>query len=333
MIVFGIMLFARLVPLSVVADIWVSLSPGGSWNSPTPIPPATAVVLEARLRFRDEDVGFSGDPTLWRVYVRISNTSYRVPVSEGGKTATVVEYELYDTYVDMGKPVAVEGSTAIWRREWVSPRLPPNTVLRFWWEVIVIDEERGTVSKHIRTTYAVIQDMVPVGTLLVNGVDSRLTWFTIVSDPTVRFEFRVEKNWEYVREAYVEVVKVFKVDEPTAVGKVRLSGSGSTYTGTFTLPDYGVYTVKLYVEWYAGTWSTPAFYVDYPRPGTPSNIVFRPTEETQPSKPPEYTLVHTSTPVPQIPVAEERRVLPPTYQLVGALSTLAGLVVLFRRPF
>jgi len=231
LIVFGLLCFLNVVSIAKMAtvsyiDIWVYLYPGSTDSaSPDMVTIGSTVTLTATLRYADYSKGWYSDPYSWTVTVDIYKGESKV------QTVTLYSYDP-GMYIDM----------ADWTGSWTIPN-EEGTLYRLVWNVNTYDS--GTTSKN---TYAKTPLTEPDGSFKVNGKDTSQTSTLHVVNPTLTLSFTPSKAADKITGAYVEVWN--GGSKTTSVTMTKQTDG--TYTGSYTLPNYGTYELRGYVEWNGG---------------------------------------------------------------------------------
>jgi hypothetical protein len=184
-----------------------------------------------------------------------SGTQATPTLLKGGALYTL---EAYLTVLDVGsltvKQVTITGTgyslvvPLTWRHtadydkidaSWTTPVLPEGTLLTFVWHV-----EAGTY-KADATSYGKIGG--PVGKFYINGQEANIDSVFTVSSPTLTFSFKATQYGDLVVSAWVGI----KCDSPVLDQQVTLTETttDTEWTGTFTLPSRGTYTLLGYISY------------------------------------------------------------------------------------
>jgi len=238
MFLLGVLCFANVIDVSVLAkmstvqyvNIWMYLSPGSEDpNSPTIVTAGKATTLTADLYYEDWASGWYSDPYQWTVEVRVYEGTLKV--------------QTVALSISMYVPPMGYESYAEWTGSWTVPS-KENVLYNLEWYVDTKDS--GTTTKN---TYAKTPLNEPNGVFKVNGKDSSTTATHYVVSPTLSLLFQPTSNAEKVTGVYVEVWQGGTKKTSVTLSK-QTSGD---YTGTYTLPSYGAYELRGYIEWSGGS--------------------------------------------------------------------------------
>jgi len=185
-----------------------------------------------------------------------SGTQATPTLLKGGSGYTV---EAYLTVLDVGsltvKQVTVTGTgfsqvvSLTWAHTvnydkiytwWTAPTLPDGTVLTFAWHV---ETDKGYKADAV--SYAKMGG--PVGKFYINGQEANIDSVFTVSSPTLTFSFKATQYGDLVVSAWVGI----KCDSPVLDQQVTLNETttDTEWTGTFTLPSRGTYTLLGYISY------------------------------------------------------------------------------------
>jgi len=234
-------------PLRTLATVvypqyfWYQLYPGGSGSSPTIISAGSTITVSIKLVYYDATLDVElPPPTYWNVKVTITRTSDNTVIK-------TIDFGLRD---DTQGGVLIDShycSVAIWEEPWTVPSADGVTY-RFDWHVEVRDSSGSLLGTQTKTTYAKTPESEPDGIFKVNGKDVSQTSKILALSPTLSFEFIATKNPSKITAVKVEVWRGSSKIQTVTLSKQ----TSSKYTGSYTLPSYGVYELKGYIEWTGG---------------------------------------------------------------------------------
>ena len=237
--------FNVISPMRLLATViypqyfWYQLYPDSEDSTnPTILSAGSAVTISIKLVYYDATLDVElPSPAYWNVKVTITRTS-------DNSVVKTISFGLPDDYRG---GVDIEGhicSVAIWEDTWTVPSTVGVTY-KFDWNVEVRDSSDNLVGTQTKTTYAKTADIEPDGIFKINGVDASQTSSILVLDPTLSLEFSPTKNPDKITAVKVEVWK-----GGSQIQQVTLTKQSSgNYAGSYTLPGYGVYELKGYIEW------------------------------------------------------------------------------------
>jgi len=229
LIAVGILIATNIIPLTSInyINIWVYLYPGSTdSNSPDMVTQGSTLTLTAELKCYDPSLGWYSEPNDWYVSVNIYKGTTKIQ--------TVTLLTSYD-YLSGSDTAEFTGS-------WTPGE--ENTLYTLVWYVDTMDS--GSDS---RTTYAKTPLLEPDGVFRVNGKDSSQTTVLTLIDPKLSFTFAPSKYPDKITSVNVRIIKDNVQIQSIALTK-QTDGS---YTGSYTLPNYGTYVVEGYVSWSGGT--------------------------------------------------------------------------------
>jgi hypothetical protein len=179
---------------------------------------------------------------------------------KGGALYTL---EAYLTVLDVGsltvKQVTISGTgysqvvPLTWRHTvnydkidsvWTAPVLPDGILLTFVWHVE--SNVAGTVYKADATSYG--KSGGPVGKFYINGQEANIDSTFTVSSPTLTLSFKCTQNGDLINGG---VWIGIKCESPVLDTQVTLTETtaDTEWTGTFTLPARGTYTLLGYISY------------------------------------------------------------------------------------
>ena len=198
------------------------------------------------------------------------------------KGGTWYDIEAYLTVLDVGsltvKTVTITGTdyskvvplTWVHRSDydkihsgWTAPVLPDETLLTFQWHV---ETDKGY--KANATSYGKIGG--PVGKFYINGQEANIDSVFSVSSPTLTFNFKATKHGDLIVLAWIAI----KCDSPVVDDQVTLTETttDTEWTGTFTLPSRGTYTILGYINYGGKTYRLMSVFSNF-------DSEFQPTSE------------------------------------------------------
>jgi len=241
LMVIGVVFLASPVLLPGLATViypekfWYSFYPDGTADNPTMLTPGETIQLKCEVVSYDARLGISlpGDG-FWTGYCAINGQ--KIPLTNQGPRSGVENR--YVVYPFTG--------------EWAVPQEEGVTYTFEWTiEIRVWDESQNKavlIDTKSTATYAKTIAEEPDGYFTVNGKRADQQTTIVVLEPTLSLGFTATKNGDKISSVYVEVWK-----GGNKIDTVTLSGSTPTWTGTYTLPDYGTYQLKGFYTWTEGT--------------------------------------------------------------------------------
>jgi len=249
LIIIGVLcLFNVVTPMRLFATViypqyfWYQLYPDSeSISNPVILSAGSSITVNVKLVYYDATLDVElPSPAYWNVKVTITRTSDNTII----KTINFGPPDSFQGNVD------IEGhfcSVAIWEDTWTVPS-DIGVTYKFNWNVQVKDSNYNLIGTQTKTTYAKTADIEPDGIFKINGIDASQTSSILVLDSTLSFEFIVTKNPDSITAVKIQVWK-----SGSRIQEVALTEqTSSRYTGSYTLPGYGVYELKGYVEWSDG---------------------------------------------------------------------------------
>jgi hypothetical protein len=250
LVLFGLLcLFNIVSPARMLATViypqyfWYQLYPDSEDSAnPTLISAGSTITVNIKLVYYDATADVElPSPTYWIVKVAITRMSDNTIVK-------VIDFGLRD---DVQGGVQVEShivSIAIWEEPWTVPT-GMGELYKFAWTVHIKDSSGNDYGTQTKTTYAKTADIEPDGVFKINGKDASQTSSIVVLDPTLTLEFAPSRNADKITAVKVEV---WKGGSQTATVTLTKQADGN-YKGSYTLPGYGVYELKGYIEWSGGS--------------------------------------------------------------------------------
>jgi hypothetical protein len=186
--------------------------PSGTQDTPTLLKGGSGYTIEAYLTVLDV-----GSLTVKQVTVTGSGFSQVVNLS----WAHTVDYDRIYTF-------------------WTAPTLPDGTLLTFAWHV---ETDKGY--KADATSYGKIGG--PVGKFYINGQEANIDSVFHVQSPTLTFSFKATQYGDLIVNVWIGI----KCDSPALDQQVTLTETtpDTEWTGTFTLPARGTYTILGYISY------------------------------------------------------------------------------------
>jgi hypothetical protein len=186
--------------------------PSGTQNAPTLLKGGSGYTIEAYLTVLDV-----GSLTVKQVTVTGTGFSQVVSLS----WAHTADYDRIYTF-------------------WTAPTLPDGTLLTFAWHV---ETDKGY--KADATSYAKIGG--PVGKFYINGQEANIDSVFHVQSPTLTFSFKATQYGDLIVNVWIGI----KCDSPALDQQVTLTETtpDTEWTGTFTLPARGTYTILGYISY------------------------------------------------------------------------------------
>lgn len=238
---FSFVSIAGYLPLATIlypAYFWYSLHPGGTSTSPTLLTAGQSMTLSIKLVYYDATVKVSlPTPTYWKVTVTITASGYSQAVDFGRADDYQGGVKVDDHYC----------SIAVYENPWTVPTAE-GVSYTFLWTVVIKDSSGTTLDTKTKTTYGKTASIEPDGYFTVNGQKATETATFVTLDGQLNLAFAATKNAEKITKVYVEVYKGGE-----KITTVDLTGSGSSWSGTYTLPSHGTYEVKGFFTWSGST--------------------------------------------------------------------------------
>jgi hypothetical protein len=237
----GILFVTNIIPLATVIyprEFWYQLYPDGTNDNPTIVAPGQQITLSAKIVYHCSTEGIElPSPAYWVVTVTITASGYSKTVNLGRPDKFLSSVVIDGHYT----------TVAVWEELWTVPS-GEGVVYAFKWSVTIKDDAGNDYGTQTKTTYAKTADVEPDGTFKVNGKDASQTSSLVVLSPNLNFEFTPTKNADKIISVYVEVWK-----GSSKLTAITLTKGAASYTGSYTLPGYGVYTLKGFVSWSGGS--------------------------------------------------------------------------------
>jgi len=249
LIVFGLLSAFNVVsPYRLLATVtypkyfWYQLYPDGvDASNPTLLSEGKSITVNVKLVYYDATANVElPSPTYWVVKVTIRRTSDNVVVK-------TIDFGRFD---DVQGGVKIDSnwcSIAIWEESWTVPA-GLGVTYKFEWSAQVKDSSGNDYGTQTKTTYGKTADIEPDGIFKINGRDASQTSSPMVLDPALSLEFVPSKNADKVTAVKVESWKGGILQSTVSLTKQ----TDGTYAGTYTLPGYGVYEIKGFIEWTGG---------------------------------------------------------------------------------
>jgi len=139
---------------------------------------------------------------------------------------------------------------------WTAPALPDETLLTFAWHV-----EAGTY-KADATSYAKMGG--PVGKFYINGQEANIDSVFTVASPTLTLSFKATQQGDLITLVWIGI----KCDNPIVDQQVTLkeTTADTEWTGTFTLPSRGTYTLLGYISYGGKTYRLMSVFANFEAP-------------------------------------------------------------------
>jgi hypothetical protein len=127
---------------------------------------------------------------------------------------------------------------------WTAPVLPDGTILTFLWHVEATGAA-GIVYKADAYSYGKIGG--PVGKFYINGQEANIDSVFTVSSPTLTFSFKATAQGDLITSAWIKI----SCTNPVVDQIITLAETtaDTEWTGTFTLPSRGTYTILGYISY------------------------------------------------------------------------------------
>ncbi|RLG03524.1 MAG: hypothetical protein DRN61_04655 [Thaumarchaeota archaeon] len=219
---------------------WVHMYPGSEDSgNPTMLTPGQTVTLTVEVVHYDANLDVDvGNPFYWTANVEIKKL-------DGTLIDTV---NLPEKSFSVGKDV--QGhicNTVTFTGSWTVPSTEGVTY-SFTWKVDIYDDNEEYLDTAEKTTYGKTPLAEPDGYFEINGKQASETSTHIVFNPTLSITFTPTKNPDKITAVKVEVRK-----DGSLTSTVSLTKSGGKYTGSYTLPSAGTYSLTGKIEWTDGT--------------------------------------------------------------------------------
>jgi hypothetical protein len=238
-------LFSVIRPSQMLATIvypsifWVHMYPGSEDSGdPTMLTPGETITLTVEVVDYDATLDVDlGNPFYWTAKVEIRRV-------DGTLIGTV---NLPDKSFSVGKDV--EGhtcNTVTFTGHWTVSNTE-GVAYSFTWKVDIYDSDEVYLDTAEKTTYGKTPYAEPDGYFEINGKRATETSTHVVFNPTLSITFTPTKNSDKISAVKVEVRKAGSL-----INTVRLTKSGSIYTGSYTLPSSGTYALTGKIEWTDG---------------------------------------------------------------------------------
>jgi len=235
-IIIGLLLMTNVIGLSTVVypeKFWYSLYPDGTSSNPTMLTAGSTTQLKAQVIYYDTitKISLPGTYLTWTV---------KASIAETGQTITLVGNQVVPS-------VENRYATFVFTTSWNVPAAEGKTYT-FNWLAILRNDNHVEYGTQTTKTYAKTIAAEPDGYFTINGENANEQTTHIVSSPTLSLGFVGTKNVAKITNVYIEV---WKGESKTST--VALTGSGGSYTASYTLPSPGTYKFKGFYTWTSGT--------------------------------------------------------------------------------
>jgi hypothetical protein len=214
-------------PLQAVSEMY----PGGDDGSPTVLEAGTTVNIRMVLAARDTTYAS------WSIVASIAPYPYTYSSTT---PKVVLTFKTFTT---------VAGSTgrlylADYQGAWTVPYSTEDQLFRVQWTVKYNGDLLATRTSYCRTIGGSdVPDEVPSGAFTINGQAAGTDSNIVANDGKLTFAFTPSQAADRIGKVYIEMW-----DDNAKISTIELKASSGVYSGSYTLPDHGYYTLKGFIQ-------------------------------------------------------------------------------------